>query len=57
MVAAYKDISKKVAKATMKGKVGDLMKIPAPAYVHHPLSHLNLTQNDCTFANYLLTAS
>lgn len=54
MPAALKDIAKKVAKATMKGQVGDLMKIPAPAYVHHPLSHLNLTQNDCTFASYLM---
>lgn len=33
------------------------MKTPAPAYVHHPLSHLNLQQNDCTYASYLLMAS
>jgi len=31
--------------------------IPSPAYLHHPLSTLNLIQNDCSFAQFLQLAS
>ena len=40
--AAIKEVAKKIAAKTLKGDVADLMRTPAPAYVHHPLSHHNL---------------
>jgi hypothetical protein len=44
--AAISSVAKKIAKKTLQGEVGDLMKTPAPAYVHHPITHLNLKCNE-----------
>jgi hypothetical protein len=34
-----------------------MINFPAPAFVHHPSSHLNMVQNDLTYCNKLLEAS
>ena len=44
--AAMKDISQKVAGQIVKGKVHDLSRTPAPAYLHHHFSQLCLLKND-----------
>ena len=42
MVAAVKEVATKVAKSAVKGQLHDVLKVPIPASVHQPLSHLNL---------------
>ena len=44
--AAIKDITSKVAGNLVKGKVNDLSQTPAPAFLHHHFSQLNLWKND-----------
>ena len=46
--AAIKEIGNKVAARVGKGQLGDISRIPAPAYVHHYFSHCGLVKNDMT---------
>ena len=55
--AAAKDVASKIAAKTLKGEIGDVLKVPTPAQVHHPGSHLTLKMNESSFVNYLTTAA
>ena len=50
---AMYEIMSKLSKRALQGQVSDMWSIPSPAYLHHPLSILNLIQNDCSFAQFL----
>ena len=52
-----KEVGKKIAERAMKGQIADMISIPAPAYIHHYTSHLNLEQNDLTQCRFLLKAA
>lgn len=56
IASAVKEIAKKIAEKAMRGQISDMIGIPAPAYIHHHTSHLNLVQNDMTQCNFLLKA-
>ena len=55
--AAIKEVAGKVAAKALKGEVGDIMKVPTPAQIHHPGSHLTLKMNESSYVNYLTTAA
>mmetsp|Transcript_17264 Transcript_17264/g.26639 ORF Transcript_17264/g.26639 Transcript_17264/m.26639 type:complete len:119 (+) Transcript_17264:103-459(+) len=57
MIQALKDVIAKLAERALKGQISSLISIPTPAYIHVELSHLNMQQNDCTFAPFLTKAA
>jgi hypothetical protein len=54
---AVKEVLAKVAQKTLKGEVTSLISIPAPAYIHCPISHLNLAANDLIFCPLITKAA
>ena len=54
--SALKEIGQKIAEKALRGQITEMVGIPAPAYVHHHTSHLNLQQNDMTQCHFLLKA-
>ena len=37
---AFKEMATKIAKKIAKGQISDLLKTPAPAYMHYPRTYL-----------------
>jgi hypothetical protein len=56
MASAIKEVSKKIAANAVRGKLADMVSVPAPAYIHHYTSHHNLQQNDVTQCRFLSDA-
>ena len=52
---AFKDFMSKVAKKILKADLSDILKTPAPAYVHHPRTYLEGACYDLSFAAKFLT--
>jgi len=52
---AFKEFMGKVAKKLMKADLGDILKTPAPAYVHHDRSYLESACYDLSFSAKYLT--
>jgi hypothetical protein len=42
MAAAVKEVAKKIGQKALRGEISDMVGIPAPSYIHHHTSHLNL---------------
>ena len=51
---AFKEILSKLGKKIVKGEFQDLLKNPAPAYVHSPLTYLESAANDVSYCSPLL---
>ena len=47
---AIYEVMCKLTKRALSGQVSEMWSIPSPAYLHYPLSILNFTQNDCSYA-------
>ena len=56
IAAAVKEVAKKIGQKALRGEISDMIGIPAPSYIHHPTSHLNLQMNDVTQCRFLLDA-
>ena len=52
---AFKEFMSKVAKKILKADLSDMLKTPAPAYVHHPRTYLEGACYDLSFAAKYLT--
>lgn len=57
VVQAIKEIASKIGAAAVKGQMLDMMKIPAPAFVHYKGTQLTLIQNDFLRLDILKNAS
>jgi hypothetical protein len=55
---AFKDFAGKIAKKIAKGQVTDILRTPAPAYVHYPRTYLEGACLDLSYsAKYLTKAA
>lgn len=55
--AAFKEIANKVASQLAKGKITNLSKTPAPAYLHHYFTHQHMLANDIINVHHLRKAA
>jgi hypothetical protein len=57
VVTAFKDFMGKIAKKLVKAQLGDLLRTPAPAYVHYPRTYLEGACMDLSYSGRYLTAA
>jgi hypothetical protein len=52
-----KDMAGKIAKKIAKGELSDILKTPAPAYIHYPRTYLEGACMDLSYSSKYLTAA
>jgi len=52
---AFKDMAGKLAKKIARGQISDLLKTPAPAYIHYPRTYLEGACMDLSYSQKYLT--
>jgi hypothetical protein len=55
VVTAFRDYMGKIAKKIVKAQLQDLLRTPAPAYVHYPRTYLEGACMDLSYSSKFLT--
>jgi hypothetical protein len=54
-MSAFKEFVGKIAKKIVKVQLGDLLRTPAPAYIHYPRTYLEAACIDLSYSSVYLT--
>jgi hypothetical protein len=55
VIAVFKDFVGKIAKKIIKADFGDILRTPAPAFVHYPRTYLEGACMDLSYSSTYLT--